>query len=629
MIKYEFNKDDAYRFAREIGTKAKVNGNELVFDVCPYCKGGKNRDKGTFAVSLIDGAFNCKRSSCDAKGNMLTLEKDFSWFSLGREYDEYYKPKKVFKSLPQPKMKIQPKPFAVQYMMNRGISQETTEKYQITVRNDRQDVLCFPFYDENGVLQFIKYRNTNPESIKRFGKEYCEAECKPILFGMNLCNIENKTLVMTEGQIDSISLTEAGIENAVSVPTGVKGFTWVPYCWDWLHNFDTLIVFGDYEKGHITLVEDMARRFHGVVKHIREEDYKDCKDANDILRKYGKEYIKYCIDNSVPLSVNHVKSADDIKAVDNRNNKVLRTPFYTVNRILHGGLPYGGVTTITSKSGVGKTPLASYFAAEALKQGKKIFIYSGEMANGNTVSMLHFQIAGRQHIEKYRNEYGDYEPGIDDHTRKKISDWCRGRIFVYDDSPYTEGEDRDLIKAIRLTVERNGIEFVIIDNLMTAMMLYKFGQRIDENTKQMMFVDELVQMARQLNIVIVLVAHKRKASAEKTIENDENDEISGSGTTASLTAVTIGYNMPTEKEIENQSLQITEEQRWLTISKNRFWGKRVTGNKKIAMSYDPMSGRIYQEGHDDVDVKFGWEDEAVEQDMNVINNGFIMTDADF
>ena len=74
---------------------------------------------------------------------------------------------------------------------------------------------------------------------------------------MNHCNPDNPTLVLTEGQIDSLSVAEAGIENVVSVPTGAKGFTWIPYCWDFLSQFKTLVVFGDCENGRITLLEEM------------------------------------------------------------------------------------------------------------------------------------------------------------------------------------------------------------------------------------------------------------------------------------------------------------------------------------------------------------------------------------
>ena len=105
----------------------------------------------------------------------------------------------------------------------------------------------------------------------------------PILFGMNQCNTENETLIITEGQIDSLSVTEAGFENAISVPTGMNGFTWIGHCWNWVHQFKKMIVFGDKEDDKITLLEEIKHRFNLQIYAVRLEDYKDCKDANEIL----------------------------------------------------------------------------------------------------------------------------------------------------------------------------------------------------------------------------------------------------------------------------------------------------------------------------------------------------------
>ncbi|MEE1164329.1 MAG: hypothetical protein UHU21_11655, partial [Lachnospiraceae bacterium] len=253
---YQFQPEDAERFANFIGITAKRNGDELKFKFCPYC--GSRKDKGTFAINLTTGAFNCKRSSCGAKGNMLTLAKDFN-FSLGRDVDAYLSGGKRFKNMrkyPRPKTK----PKAVEYMESRGISKAVTESYALTTQRDHDNILVFPFFDDDGNMQFAKYRNT--EFVKgetKGNKEWCEANCKPILFGMDKCDpeVNDGTLVMTEGQIDSLSCTEAGVKNAVSVPTGANGFTWVPYCWDFLGKFKTLIIFGDHEKGHITLLAEM------------------------------------------------------------------------------------------------------------------------------------------------------------------------------------------------------------------------------------------------------------------------------------------------------------------------------------------------------------------------------------
>ena len=50
-------------------------------------------------------------------------------------------------------------------------------------------------------------------------KEWSEAETMPILFGIKQCKDFDR-LIITEGQIDSLSVAECGFNNAVSVPTG-------------------------------------------------------------------------------------------------------------------------------------------------------------------------------------------------------------------------------------------------------------------------------------------------------------------------------------------------------------------------------------------------------------------------
>ena len=318
MSYYEFKESDAWDFSRSSGIAAKQKGEELQFLSCPYCRGGRNGDKGTFSINLRTGQFKCLRSSCSVSGNMVTLAKDFDWFSLGRDVDAYYKAgnRHKYRRFQKKTEPIKPKPAAVTYLESRGISSGTTEKYQITVQTKNENVLVFPFLDAAGVMQFVKYRKTDFDREKDTAKEWCEANCKPILFGMYQCDPGDKTLIMTEGQIDSLSVAESGIENAVSVPTGKNGFTWVPYCWDWLQQFETLIVFGDNENGSITLLDDMKRRFRGTIKAVKQQDYKGCKDANELLQKYGKEAVRRAVERAECVPVQRIIRLSGVKTVD-------------------------------------------------------------------------------------------------------------------------------------------------------------------------------------------------------------------------------------------------------------------------------------------------------------------------
>lgn len=582
---YEFKKQDAFDFASFVGIPAKPKGDELHFFKCPYCK-NVTTDKDTFAINLRTGQFKCLRDSCGAHGNMITLARDFD-FSLGNQFDDYYAPKKRYRTLPQPKKPIEPKPEAIRFLESRHISKATAERYQITVQKDRSNILAFPFFDDRGILVSVKYRKTDFDKSKDNCKEWFEKDTKLILFGMLQCNPENKTLVLTEGQMDALAVAESGIENAISVPSGSKGMTWIPHCWDWVNSYDTIIVFGDHEKGHITLLDDIRKRFDLKIKHVREEDYKDCKDANEILMKYGKEQVKLCIENSIPLPIRDVVSLADVEDVDIFKLEKLKTGINQLDRLLYGGLPFGGVHLISGKAGHGKSTLASQIVANAIEQGYKCFCYSGELPNYLFKAWLDFQIAGNHSFE-YSNEWGDTNYNISDANKKIISEWYRDNIWLYDANMLDEDEHIGLIKTAERMIVQYGCKVILLDNLMTALD----GEQIDGYDKydqQSKFVKRLAILARRYDVCVLLVAHKRKNNFSTNI----NDEIMGSSDIGNLGMVTLAYERDDD---------IDGNDRLLKVAKNRLFGK--VNNEGWIVHYDERSKRIYGDG-DDVTKQFG------------------------
>lgn len=586
---YEFREEDAYNFARHVGVEVKPHNRELFFKICPYCRPRATKDNvRSFSINLETGQFKCLRASCGVQGNMITLSKDFD-FSLGNEVDEYYRPKRQFRKMKTPEKPIEPKPEAITYLTGRGISEEVIKKYQITVQTNSPNILVFPFFDEKGKLQFVKYRKTDYDKEKDHNKEWCEANTKPILFGMFQCNDKFDRLIMTEGQMDSLSVATAGYENATSVPTGAKGFTWVPYCWDWISRFDEIVVFGDFENGCITLLDELKIRLKSKIKHVREEDYKDCKDANEILQKYGVEQIRKCIENAKAVPIERVIELADVKNVDIFKLEKLKTGIRNIDRLLYGGLPFGGVHLVSGKPGEGKSTLASQIMINALSQGYKCFAYSGELPNYLFKAWMDFQIAGPHHIFEYQNQYGDTNFNVSNTNRELIADWYRGKAFLYDNRVIDGDEKESLIKTVENVVKQYGVRVVLLDNLMTAIDL-EVGQNSDKYERQSEFVKRLSRLALRYNLIIILVAHKRK----NNFSSNENDEVSGSGDIANLALITIAYE---------KNKDLSSDQRLCKVSKNRLFGKVNTDG--WILEFNEKSKRIYGAG-DDVNVDYGW-----------------------
>ena len=295
---YELKPSDVYDLARVLDADVHEKGGELFFTYCPYCRGGESRDKNTFSVNLTSGAFKCFRSGCGKAGHFVELARDFHY---QLDFDNTTRPK-VYRELPQRPIPV--REGAVTYLQSRGIGRAIVERYRITTRRDRPDILVFPFYDENNVLAYVKYRNTRFNG--KGNKEWCEKDAKPVLFGMAQCEGFDR-LVITEGQIDSLTLAECGVPNAVSVPNGCNGFTFLENVWDWIVQFKEIVVFGDCEHGKVTLLDTLQRRLPNTVKAVCMEDYLGEKDANDIFRKYGKQAILTAVENAEVPPVSNVK----------------------------------------------------------------------------------------------------------------------------------------------------------------------------------------------------------------------------------------------------------------------------------------------------------------------------------
>ena len=565
---YKFNKQDAIEFARSRGTRYHESGDELVFEKCPFCgeETVKNDNKNKFAINLKTGQYNCFRASCGARGNMITLSRYFN-FELPGYADEYFNKRKQYVNFSKAPRPATTDP-AIEYMKSRGIPEVICRKYELTTDSKNSDLLIFPFYDEYNSLQLVKYRNMKATKENGQTKEWTfkdqknDLSCKPILFGMNHCDPKNDTLIMTEGQIDSLSLAAAGIENAVSVPFGCNGFTWVPYCWNFMHQFKKLIVFGDYERGQISLLSEMQNQFQwGIVSHVRYEDYKDCKDANDLLRKYGPEHLLECIKNAVSVESKNIIRLSTVMPRPISEMECIKTGIESLDKVL-GGFYFGQLVILTGERGEGKSTLANQLALRAVDQSAKTLIYSGELPNGSLRDWVDHQAAGCRNMIERKNSYGDTIYDVEQKTADKIAKWYSDYLFIYQNQ-FLEDPDAEEEQTVMELIEeavKQGIRFIIIDNLMTAM---DDDVRVDLYRAQTKFVKQLVRIAKAWDILIILVAHQRKNQGT----NRTADDVSGSANITNLADIVMTFGKVKDKENKPNS------DREIRVQKNRLTGR--------------------------------------------------------
>lgn len=569
---YSYDVDDLQGLLDHIGIKTKTSGDEIQFERCPVC-GSSKQDKYTSSINRATGLFHCHRGSCRAP--------DLNFAQLAREV-EYVIPSvgtvKYYRYRQPAENERDTRAEAVEYLKSRGISETIARRYYCTTMRKNPKVLVFPFYDENNELQFIKYRNMDkkPEGYEGdWHKEWADKpqgmdeehyRTKKILFGMKQCDPKaDSRLIITEGQIDSLSVAEAGYINAVSVPNGKSGWTWLPNCKDWIEkNFRTLIVFGDNERGEMSLLDRLQSEMDMEVKAVRLPDYLGCKDANEILQDHGAEAIRYCIENAEPAPVPGVLSIAKVIKPD-KASLMCKTGFGALDRTMHG-FQTGRLYVVTGKRASGKSTFISQCVTEIVKNPKvRVLVYSGELNNSNFKDWLYRQSSASEDIRKVQldDDLGE-EYVVDDAKVRELDKYYKNKVYLIDDAIDAD-PDVNLLDKFAAAVKRYRANFLVVDNL-ASLVARESADDDSRNARQSAITAALAGIAHKLDVGVFLIAHPRK-----NISGDALDNISGSSDIANFADMSIMVT----REMSGKGVDGTIE-----LIKNRINGKLLLAERK-------------------------------------------------
>jgi len=310
--------------------------------------------------------------------------------------------------------------------------------------------------------------------------------------------------------------------------------------------------------------------------------------------------------------------------------KRISTGFKGLDKATMGGI-YPGLTLIASCEGTGKSTLRSQLMAEALDQGHRIWMYSGEMSDEAEKLVLYRQIAGRDGIVVTKTQSGADFASMTPSTVKLIDRWIGDRVQSYSGRPTWKSIMQSMSEAAAA-----GMDVFIIDNLMTLVSaLIQDGTTRDEYAAQGIVATELADFAKKHDCWVLLVTHTRKEGL--VTPTNLNDQISGNSAVKNLASIVIFYSMPTDQEVEKysqygpdaldakgkrkpdaepESQYITRDDRMLRVTKNRLPFCR-TETAGIIMRYDRLTGRIYED-YSTPDQIYGWMDDLSEDEQCLI-----------
>ena len=581
MVAVESN--DIVNFCDKHIGEYRIRNGQAVAKYCPFCHGGGSGDTETFAIGLYNGAFSCLRGGCGKTGSFRELCEFFG----ERPAKVVYMPPSRTKRLylrPNPRL-LPPTSEILSYFEQRKISKETIDAFGVSA-SENGDII-FPFYRDHELI-YVKYRKPKKHKKEDGPKEWQEKNTEPILFGMDNAAF-NQPLYITEGEIDAMSLYEAGITNVVSVPCGCNNLEFVSLCWDWLEKFQRIVLFGDSDEPGIEMVSTLMKRL-GEDRCMIAPEYPEliiegqsagrpCKDANEILYAYGKEGLKEIADACEPAPIKGILNLADVTMVDPTTKPRIFTRIPALDNAI-GGLAEGSVTIFSGKRGEGKSTLGGQLLLNGIQQGYSCCAYSGELPAATFLNWILLQATENRYIAaRTDNRTGKNYAVVPFEVQKRIKEWINNKFFLFDNnySPDIPQEEA-IIRTFTLCARRYGCKMFLVDNLMTIL---SESSSQDENRIQGKFVAALKAFAVKFKVCVLLVCHPRKT---KVGDKFTSEDVAGSANITNLADTVINIEKPN-----------------LRITKNREFGTC----EYIMCSYDPANRRIFQSNVGDRTL-YGW-----------------------
>lgn len=151
------------------------------------------------------------------------------------------------------------------------------------------------------------------------------------------------------------------------------------------------------------------------------------------------------------------------------------------------------VTVLAGINGAGKSMIGGQIMLGAIEQGYKCLSVSMEMSPQSQIARMIRQCS----LNKY--------PG-----QEEVLSWTRWqaeKLFFYDQRGTVTGDT--LIALIKFAKENHDVDFVLVDSLMTL------SYASDDYNGQKQILCGLANIAKELDIHIMLVAHARKGQSIK------------------------------------------------------------------------------------------------------------------
>jgi twinkle protein len=458
-----------------------------------------------------------------------------------------------------------------QDIKSRGLLEETCKLFKYGIKKDNGKVVqVAQYYDDKGKIIAQKMRTKDKEFYSKGDMS------SSVLFGQNLWEKGGKRVVITEGEIDcmTVSQIQGNKWPVVSLKNGSKSAVdGIKKNLEWLESFEEVIImFDNDEPGQKATQEVLGIFSPGKAKVATTE----LKDANEMLLAGKVEDLKKSIWNAKSFRPDGIVNAKDTLAsvLSDDPEAIGSYPWPRLNDALKG-IRTSELVTVTAGSGIGKSTIIREIAYGLLKDNHKVgMIMLEESVKRSVIGLLGIHLNTRLHISR-----GDLTDEQITSAHKYLFD--SGNLFLYDHFGSTNIDT--LLSKIRYLAKAESCRIIFLDHLSIVVSGTSEG---DERRMIDNIMTALKSLTMELDIALIIVSHVRRPEGNKGHEDGAQvsaSQLRGSQSIVQLSDVIIAAE-------RNQQGEAPTE---ITIRslKNRFVGETgEIGN----LDFDKRTGRLLE-----------------------------------
>ncbi|TFH39899.1 MAG: toprim domain-containing protein [Lysobacterales bacterium] len=467
-------------------------------------------------------------------------------------------------------------------LAKRRLSQETTRKFGYACGTYEGRSVQIANYYTDGELsaQHLRFEDK--------GFKWLGDVTNIGLYGQQLWRDKGKRIVITEGEIDAMSISQVFNNKwqTVSVPNGAASAKkYIAKQIDWLEQYDDVVLAFDADEAGLAAAKACASIF--TPGKCRIATYPaGCKDASDMLQRGMEKEIATFVFEAKVYRPDGIVTGVDLKAKlrefwTGGGSYTSYDTLYPQFNEKCAGIRKGEITMFTAGTGIGKSTMVAEIAHDFMNRHKLTIGYVALEENTlrTALRMMSIQLSRPLHLSTEGITEAVYDKAFSETVGS-------GRFYLYDHFGSLESDN--LIAKLKYLATGCGCDFIVVDHISIAVSGIEDGdeRRIIDN-----LMTKLRSLAEQTGVGVLCVCHLRNPlgggpSFEEGKRPSIND-LRGSGGIKQMSDTVIGLGR--NQQADDGTRDISN----VYVLKCRFTGD--TGEADT-LEYSKRTGRLLVQG---------------------------------